>query len=74
LTLETYLAKHSGRKLTWQNSLGFCVVRAFFPLGKKELSVSLFQAVVLALFNDVPDNGQLTLKEIQETSGIATRE
>eukprot|EP00026_Physarum_polycephalum_P002994 Phypoly_transcript_03003.p1 GENE.Phypoly_transcript_03003~~Phypoly_transcript_03003.p1 ORF type:complete len:794 (-),score=172.71 Phypoly_transcript_03003:221-2440(-) len=69
-----YLAKHSGRRLTWQNSLGFCVVRAFFPIARKELSVSLFQAVVLALFNDVPDGGQLTLKEIQEGSGIEEKE
>jgi len=69
-----YLAKHSGRRLTWQNSLGFCVVRAFFPLGKKELAVSLFQAVVLSLFNDIPDNGQLTIKEMQEASGIEEKE
>jgi len=69
-----YLAKHSGRRLTWQNSLGFCVVRAFFPLGKKELAVSLFQAVVLSLFNDIPDNGQLTIKEMQDASGIEEKE
>lgn len=27
----------------WQNSLGHCVLKAEFPKGKKELSVSLFQ-------------------------------
>lgn len=27
----------------WQNSLGTCVLKASFPKGKKELSVSLFQ-------------------------------
>lgn len=27
-----YLGKHSGRKLQWQPSLGFCVLRAVFPL------------------------------------------
>jgi len=47
-----YLTQHSGKKLMWQNNLGTCVLRTHFPLGKKELSVSLFQAVVLLLFND----------------------
>jgi cullin 4 len=28
---EFYLAKHSGRRLTWQNSLGHCIVNAVFP-------------------------------------------
>lgn len=26
-----YLAKHSGRKLQWQPTLGHCVLRAHFP-------------------------------------------
>ena len=40
---EFYLSKHSGRRLMWQNSLGHCVLKADYPKGKKELSVSLFQ-------------------------------
>eukprot|EP00250_Pteridium_aquilinum_P020558 c24859_g8_i1 orf=824-2758(-) len=40
---DFYLSKHSGRRLMWQNSLGHCVVKADYPKGKKELSVSLFQ-------------------------------
>ena len=39
------------RVLTWQHSLGHCLLRAFFPSGRKELSVSLFQTIVLLLFN-----------------------
>jgi len=62
-----YLSKHSGRKLTWQNSLGHCVLKADFPLGKKELSVSLFQTVILLLFNTTT---KFTLKEIQEAIGM----
>ncbi|XP_018322699.1 cullin-4B isoform X2 [Agrilus planipennis] len=46
-----YLSKHSGRKLTWQPTLGHCVLRAKFKLGMKELVVSLFQSLVLLLFN-----------------------
>jgi cullin-4 len=68
-----YLSKHSGRRLTWQNSLGFCVVRANYPLGKHELSVSLFQAVTLVQFNDGPAEG-LSFKEIQEATGIEEKE
>ena len=40
---DFYLSKHGGRRLMWQNSLGHCVVKADFPKGKKELSLSLFQ-------------------------------
>ncbi|XP_046853784.1 cullin-4A-like [Xenia sp. Carnegie-2017] len=48
-----YLAKHSGRKLLWQNTLGHCVLKTEFSKGNtKELQVSLFQALVLLLFND----------------------
>ena len=46
-----YLNKHSGRKLQWQPSLGHCVLKACFSHGDKELQVSLFQALVLLLFN-----------------------
>ncbi|KAG8322193.1 Cullin-4A [Homalodisca vitripennis] len=46
-----YLGKHNGRKLQWQPTLGHCVLRAEFTQGRKELQVSLFQALVLLLFN-----------------------
>ncbi|EJD54968.1 Cullin-domain-containing protein [Auricularia subglabra TFB-10046 SS5] len=49
-----YNSKHSGRKLEWHHALGTATITARFPGGKKELSVSLFQAVVLLLFNDAP--------------------
>ena len=42
---DFYLSKHSGRRLVWHNSLGTCVVKAYFPKGTKELSVSLFQVL-----------------------------
>mmetsp|Transcript_1741 Transcript_1741/g.2670 ORF Transcript_1741/g.2670 Transcript_1741/m.2670 type:complete len:801 (+) Transcript_1741:58-2460(+) len=66
-----YLSKYNGRRLMWQNSLGHCVLKAYFPLGRKELSVSLFQAVVLMLFNDAE---QLSYKEILDASGIEDKE
>ncbi|CAH0592819.1 unnamed protein product [Chrysodeixis includens] len=62
-----YLAKHSGRKLQWQATLGHCVLRAHFTQGNKELQVSLFQALVLLLFND-GDN--LTFEDIKTATNI----
>lgn len=62
-----YLAKHSGRKLQWQATLGHCVLRAHFTQGNKELQVSLFQALCLLLFND-GDN--LSFEEIKAATNI----
>ncbi|XP_063395536.1 cullin-4A [Cydia fagiglandana] len=62
-----YLGKHSGRKLTWQPMLGHCVLRAHFAQGNKELQVSLFQALVLLLFNE-GDN--LSFEEIKTATNI----
>lgn len=72
-----YLSKHSGRRLQWQPSLGQCVLKARFGLtsGKKkvekELSLSLFQALVLLLFNDAET---LTAQEIQDRTGLSGAE
>lgn len=52
-----YLNKHSGRKLQWQPTLGHCVLRANFKAGVKELVVSLFQSLVLLLFNSADELG-----------------
>ncbi|KAK2719883.1 cullin-4B-like [Artemia franciscana] len=62
-----YLSKHSGRKLQWQHSLGHCVLKACFPLGMKELQVSLYQALVLILFNT---SDELGFAEIKEATNI----
>lgn len=62
-----YLGKHSGRKLLWQPSLGHCVLRANFVAGMKELQVSLFQALVLLLFND---KDSYSFEEIKQATGI----
>ncbi|DBA80768.1 hypothetical protein WJX77_001890 [Trebouxia sp. C0004] len=68
---DFYLSKHSGRRLVWHNSLGSCVMRAHFTKAVKELSVSLFQAVVLMLFNDVDS---LSLADMRDASGIEDKE
>ena len=48
-----YETKHQGRKLDWDHALGTVVMKAQFAGGSKELSVSLHQAVILLLFNNV---------------------
>ncbi|GFY88922.1 cullin4 [Actinidia rufa] len=68
---EFYLSKYSGRRLMWQNSLGHCVLKAEFPKGKKELAVSLFQTVVLMLFNDA---NKLSFQDIKDSTGIEDNE
>lgn len=68
---QFYTVKYSGRTLRWQHSLDHCSLKANFPKGgKKELAVSLFQALVLLLFNEVPEGGRLGFKEIVETLRI----
>lgn len=64
-----YTMKHSGRHLIWLNTHGSCVVRSPFAFksGKIELTVSVFQAVILILFND---SEKMTLSEIKSATGI----
>lgn len=66
-----YLAKHNGRKLQWQPTLGHCVLRSQFKQGNKELQVSLFQAMVLLLFNDYQ---MLHFKEIKTMTNMEDSE
>ena len=62
-----YLGKHSGRKLQWQPSLGLCVVKAEFAQAAKELQVSLFQTLVLLLFNSADE---MPFEEIKAATNI----
>uniref|UniRef100_A0A8C2IBA3 Cullin 4B n=1 Tax=Cyprinus carpio TaxID=7962 RepID=A0A8C2IBA3_CYPCA len=69
-----YLGKHSGRKLQWQSTLGHCVLKAEFKevmhiffSKKKELQVSLFQTLVLLMFNE---GEEFSLEDIKLATGI----
>lgn len=66
-----YTSKHNGRRLQWHPCLGHCTLRANFPLGRKELVVSLLQAIVLLLFND---GDQLSYSDILDATGIEDKE
>ena len=50
-----YKNKHSGHVLDWDHALGTATLRARFKGGEKELSVSVYQAIVLLLFNDAEE-------------------
>jgi hypothetical protein len=65
-----YYNKYNGRKLNWKHQLAHCQLRANFSRGQKELVVSSFQAIVLLLFNDVPEGGSLSYRQIQEETKL----
>ncbi|KAJ5069160.1 cullin-4b [Anaeramoeba ignava] len=65
--LNFYMSHHHGRKLLWQNSLGRCIICANFIHGKKNLDVSLLQAIVILCFNQ---SSSLTFFQIQNLTQI----
>ncbi|KAK1146407.1 hypothetical protein N8T08_003194 [Aspergillus melleus] len=70
-----YLGKHSGRKLSWQPSMGSADIRATFQRSngktqRHELNVSTYAMVILLLFNDLPADKSLTFEEIQARTMI----
>jgi cullin 3 len=55
-----YLSRHSGRRLTWQYSLGNAHVNVKFTSKSVELNVATFALVILLLFENVQNDGCLT--------------
>ncbi|KAI0259323.1 Cullin family-domain-containing protein [Gloeopeniophorella convolvens] len=66
-----YGEKHQGHKIEWNHALGTVSLRARFAAAQKELSVSLYQAVVLLLFNDADD---LPFADVKLHTGIEDAE
>jgi len=73
-----YNNKYQGRRITWQYSLGNCVVKAMFPRQSthKELIVNLCQSLVLLCFryDDGQDGMGLTIDEVMKKTGIDDRD
>ncbi|KAK4056958.1 hypothetical protein OIO90_001858 [Microbotryomycetes sp. JL221] len=88
-----YTSKYNGRTLSWVHSLDTCVLKAQFNSSKqgddhqlknskKEFSVSLFQTLILLLFNETNDqiksesseNGRLSYKDICQATRIEPKE
>lgn len=65
--LDHYNGKHKGRKLDWDHALGTATLKARFKAGTKELSVSLYQAVILLLFNE---SDTYTYEEIKDATRL----
>ncbi|KAF8637776.1 hypothetical protein AX17_002585 [Amanita inopinata Kibby_2008] len=59
---DYYKARHSGHVLDWDHALGTANLVARFKLATKEFSVSLYQAVILFLFNQVDEIAFLDIK------------
>jgi cullin 4 len=68
---DFFLSKHSGRRLTWITSLGHCLIHYRYEKINKELVVSLFQTVVLLLFNG---RNTLTTKDIEEQTHLSAQD
>ncbi|KAI0785913.1 Cullin family-domain-containing protein [Abortiporus biennis] len=58
-----YKSKHQGHKLDWDHALGTATLQARFKNGEKELSVSLYQALILLLFNEEESISFIDIKE-----------
>nr|GAT47324.1 predicted protein [Mycena chlorophos] len=61
-----YKAKHQGRTLHWQSSVSTMTLTAHFT-EQKELSVSLYQGVILLLFNE---SSAISFKEIAQATEL----
>ncbi|PYH77726.1 cullin protein [Aspergillus uvarum CBS 121591] len=73
---QYYLGKHSGRKLSWQPTMGTADIRLEFPrsngkIQRHELNVSTYAMVILLLFNDVATGESLTYTDIKERTRIS---
>lgn len=62
-----YGIKFNGRHLSWNNNMGYCIIKANFPQGMKELQVSIPQAIVLSAFNGID---KLSVSEIMSLTNL----
>lgn len=62
-----YKHTFSGRKISWRHQHASVTITARFPGGNKEIGVSLFQALVLMLFNG---DESLNFSQIEDRTGI----
>lgn len=57
---QFYLARHTGRQLTWQYGFGHADVHTQFRKGSHDLNVSTYALIILLLFQDLGDDDFLT--------------
>ncbi|AMD20274.1 HDL470Cp [Eremothecium sinecaudum] len=66
-----YLGNHSGRTLKWAGHLGFMELGFHFNTTYHELSMSVYAAVILLLFNNY---SELSMQDIQDLTHIPEQE
>ncbi|WRT69963.1 uncharacterized protein IL334_006954 [Kwoniella shivajii] len=66
-----YSTQHKNRQLSWRFQLATVTLTGRFSSGRYEVGVSLFQAVVMLLFNE---EDTLDFKSIQSRTGIESQE
>ncbi|OCF44515.1 hypothetical protein I317_01587 [Kwoniella heveanensis CBS 569] len=66
-----YATQHKNRQLSWRFQLATVTLSGRFPSGRYEIGVSLFQAVVLLLFNE---EDSLDFAAIKQRTGIESQE
>ncbi len=64
-----YDQKHQGRKLVWDHALGTVILKTRFDAGSKDLSLSLYQTIVMLLFADVDE---VTFTDIKAQTRMGT--
>merc|ERR1719399_1995724 len=62
-----YLAKHTGRRLSWQPNHGSADMKAQMPKSRHELNVTTYQMCILMLFNS---HQQCSYQELREFTNI----
>lgn len=68
---QFYTQSHQSRLLDYRYQLFSMTLKAKFPLGVKELSVSLFQGLVLLAFNELTaETDRLGWEELADKTGI----
>jgi cullin 3 len=66
-----YNSKHTGRKLTFINSLGTADLICAFPSCKREINVSTFAMVLLLIFNE---RSSYSYEELAAETGIGPKD
>ena len=65
-----YLDRHSGRKLSWNCSMGNADIRVRFKSRLHELNVSTYAMIVLLLFNTTENSNKVTYHDILNATQI----
>lgn len=66
-----YKNKHTNRRLEFDHALGGATLKGRFREAPKDLTVSLYQAIILLQFNDTPE---LSFKYFQQHMRIGQSE